>query len=407
MKNGFKGLGFIGGLTATAAILLSVGFSLAKGPDLDALRAIRVEKHSKVCASGEGTDVGCYARVVDDEKGSPRTSTTPEGYGPAQLRGAYSLNNLSSSDTIAIVDAYDHPNIKKDLDKYNSTFGLPQFPNCSANVTTSCFQKVNQRGGTSYPQQNAGWALEIALDVEVAHGLCPSCKILLVEADSNSYTNLLAAVDRAVLMGADVVSMSWGSIEFSSETIFDSHFNVPGVVFVTSSGDNGFGAGYPAASPYVVAAGGTTLAMIGNAYAGEAAWSGSGSGCSAYEPQPAHQTSLGLSGCAKRMIADVSADADPSTGAAVYSSIRYAGRSGWFKLGGTSLSSPVISAVYALAGNGSTINPANGYPYSHTLGLNDIVSGSNGSCSVSYLCNATSGYDGPTGVGSPIGVGAF
>ena len=368
------------------------------------------EKHLRVCSRPAKDDlsVGCDAHVVVDAGGTPKSATLPSGYGPAQFQGAYGLTNLNSTQTIGIVDAYNNPNIKSDLDKYNQTFSLPVFPNCSSTVTTSCFQKVNQRGGTSYPSTNSGWALEIALDVEVAHAACPTCKILLVEADSASYTNLLAAVDRAVTMKANVVSMSWGSSEFSSETSFDSHFNVPGVVFTTSSGDSGYGTSYPAASKYVTAVGGTTLAVdSNNNYAGESAWRGAGSGCSLYESQPSFQTALGLVGCTKRMIADVSADADPNTGAAVYDSVRYSGRSGWFQVGGTSLSSPIIAAVYALAGNGNTIAPANGYPYSHTLNLNDVVSGSNGSCTVTFLCHAVIGYDGPTGIGTPSGSGAF
>ena len=369
------------------------------------------DRHARVCNAPSQNDfsVGCNARVVTDAGGVAKAAVLPAGYGPAQLRGAYNLTSATSTQTIAIVDAYDDPNVKADLDKYNQTFGLPFFPNCSSSITTSCFQKVDQRGGTRFPLRDAGWALEISLDVQVAHALCPGCKLLLVESDSNSYSNLLKAVDRAVALKANVVSMSWGSSEFPAETSnsYDGHFKAPGVVFTASSGDSGFGTSYPAASQYVTAVGGTTLAVTNNVYAGETVWSGAGSGCSLYEPQPSFQAALGLVGCTKRMIADVSADADPNTGAAVYDSVRYQGQSGWFKVGGTSLASPIIAATFALASNAGSISPANGYPYAHLLDLNDVISGSNGVCSVSFLCHGAVGYDGPSGVGSPNGIGSF
>ncbi|MBI3624475.1 S8 family serine peptidase, partial [Candidatus Saccharibacteria bacterium] len=269
------------------------------------------------------------------------------------------------------------------------------------------FTKVNQRGGTSYPATNSGWALEIALDVETAHQTCQNCKLILVEADSSSYTNLMTAVDEARTLGATVISNSYGSGEFSGETSFDSYFNHPGVVFTFSSGDSGYGATYPAASPYVTAVGGTSLYLnANNSWLGESVWNGAGSGCSAYESKPGFQSD---SGCVKRTIADVSADADPYTGAAVYDSIRYQGRLGWFQVGGTSLASPLIAGIYGLAGGVSQSTQANSVPYSlvnYSTNLHDITTGSNGSCGT-YLCNGVSGYDGPSGLGSPLGFGAF
>jgi len=367
------------------------------------------EHHAPVCSSSRPDEPKCHARVVVDGKGSPQTAITPAGYGPAQLRGAYNLSGTtaSTSPIIAIVDAYDHPNIKADLDKYSSSFGIPTLPNCSGSIQNSavpCFQKLSQRGTTAYPSANAGWALEIAMDVEVAHATCQNCKILLVEADSSSYTNLMTAVDQAVTQGGKFISNSYGSSEFSGETSYDSHFNKPGVVFTFSSGDNGYGATYPAASPYVTAVGGTTLTVTNNTYGGETAWNGAGSGCSAYEPKPIWQTDTG---CSKRTIADVAAVADPTTGAAVYDSVRYQGKSGWFKVGGTSLSSPLIAGVYALANNLNNSTYGNSLPYANAAALHDITSGTNGSCGGIYLCTALSGYDGPTGLGTPNGNGAF
>jgi subtilase family serine protease len=202
------------------------------------------------------------------------------------------------------------------------------------------------------------------------------------------------------------VSNSWGGGEFSSETSpsYDGHFNRPGVPITVSSGDAGFGVEFPAASRYVTAVGGTTLNLRSdNTRLSETVWSDAGSGCSGYETKPAWQADTA---CARRAVADVSADADPATGASVYDSQGYQGRTGWFRVGGTSLSAPLIAGVYALAGNGaSTVYGS--FPYSHSASLFDVTSGSNGTCGGSYLCTASPGYDGPTGLGTPIGTGAF
>jgi subtilase family serine protease len=239
--------------------------------------------------------------------------------------------------------------------------------------------------------------------VQIAHGICPDCKILLVEAKSNSFANLMAAVDYAS-SHANVVSNSYGASEFSGETSYDFHFNHVGVPITVSSGDNGYGVEYPAASQYVTAVGGTTLSLSANgSRASETAWSGAGSGCSAYEPKPSWQTDTG---CARRTVADVSADADPASGAAVYDSYGSSGQKGWFTVGGTSLAAPLVAGVYGLAGNGASTTYAS-FPYAHSGSLYDVVSGSNGSCSGSYLCTSVRGFDGPTGLGTPAGIGAF
>src|SRR5581483_11663468 len=184
-----------------------------------------------------------------------------------------------------------------------------------------------------------------------------------------------------------------------------------GIAITVSSGDSGYGVEYPAASRYVTAVGGTSLNRASSARGWtESAWSGAGSGCSAYETKPSWQTD---GGCAGRTVADVSAVADPNTGLGVYdTNCNFVGQltgqcfSGWATVGGTSLSSPLIASVYALAGNTASISYGS-YPYSHTSGLNDVTSGSNGSCGGSYLCTAKAGYDGPTGLGTPNGTGAF
>ena len=370
-------------------------------------------QNKKVCGIATENNAACEARVVVDSKGKAKATELPaNGYGPTQFLGAYNLTGFSSSTqplVIAIVDAYDDPTIATDLDTYSSTYGIPQLPACDgpiASSTVACFQKSDQNGGTNYPATvNSSWALETSLDVEIAHAICQDCSIMLVEADTSFLPDLLTAIDTAVANNALVVSGSWGANEFSSETDYDSHFQKTGVAFTFSGGDNGYRTTYPAASQYVTAVGGTTLALDGNSYLSESAWNGTGSGCSLYEPKPAWQTDAD---CANRTMNDVSADADPGSGAAIYDSTPYTGTSGWFEVGGTSLSSPLIAGVYALQGVSSGI-AANSLPYvyGNIYNLNDVAEGSNGSCGGSYLCTAVLGYDGPTGLGTPAGIGAF
>jgi subtilase family serine protease len=345
----------------------------------------------------------CRALVASDANGTPQASTTPPpaALGPAQFHKAYNLPTTAAGvQTIAIVDAYDDPKAEADLAVYSNQYGLP--PCTTAN---GCFKKVNQTGGTTYPATDAGWALEISLDVQVAHAICQNCKILLVEAKTASIKNLGTAVNEAVKLGANVVSNSYGGSEYSGETRDEtSYFKHPGVAITVSSGDSGYGVSFPAASQYVTAVGGTTLNLAADgSYASETAWSGSGSGCSAYVAKPTWQTDTG---CARRTVADVSADADPASGAAVYDSVPYQGASGWYKVGGTSLAAPLVGAVYALAGNASATTYGS-YPYSHSTFLHDVRSGSNGSCTPAYLCTALTGFDGPTGLGTPNGIGGF
>jgi subtilase family serine protease len=357
-----------------------------------------------VCGKEASGHVRCMSYVTTNAQGKVVPAISPSvGYGPNNFLSAYNLGTgiTNKNKIIAIIDAYDQPNIFSDLNTYSDGFGISRLNQCTVSSTTSsCFQKVDQRGGTNYPISDLGWGLEISLDVEVAHAICRNCNILLVEADSSSYTDMLGAFDRAVAMGADVISNSYGSSEFSSETSYDSHFNLPGKAITFSSGDSGYGATYPAASPYVTSVGGTTLQSISPHV--ETVWSGSGSGCSMYESKPSFQKDTGCG--TKRTIADISADADPGTGAVIYDS----SYGGWLEVGGTSLSSPIIAGVYALgkgfSGYGNSVPYTNG---SYRVNLYDITSGSNGICGGSYLCTGATGYDGPTGLGSPIGTGAF
>jgi subtilase family serine protease len=338
--------------------------------------------------------------------GPSPSSATPSGYGPADLQSAYSLPSTSSGSgkTVAIVDAYNDPNAARDLATYRSKFGLPP---CSV----GCFSQVNQNGATSgLPVGNSGWAEEISLDLDMVSAVCPNCHILLVEASSSSFANLAKAEDTARgWPGVVAISNSYGGGEFSGEASYDSHYTSNTAAITVSSGDGGYGTEYPAASPDVTAVGGTSLNKATGTARGwtETAWSGAGSGCSAYEPQPSLQSSVGNihSNCSKRAVADVSADADPHTGVAVYDSYR---ESGWLVFGGTSVASPLVASVYALAGNTTAGSQASAaLPYLTPSSLNDVTSGSNGSCGGTALCTAGTGWDGPTGLGTPNGTGAF
>jgi subtilase family serine protease len=367
--------------------------------------------HRAVCgAVGQGF-AHCLADVVTDKNGvsfdgkANGTVSGPAGYHPGDLRSAYNLPSATAGagQTVAIVDAYDDPNAASDLSAYRSQFSLPACTTTGGQ--NACFRKVDQSGGTRYPRANTSWAEEISLDLDMVSAICPNCRILLVEASSNSLADLGAAENEAVKLGATEISNSYGGNESSSDTSsYDpSFFKHPGIAITASSGDGGYGVEYPAASQYVTAVGGTSLTRASNARGwSETAWSGAGSGCSAFDPKPTWQTDTS---CRTRTVADVSAVADPNTGVSVYDSYSSQGRSGWMVFGGTSVASPIIASVYALAGNAGTVNYGS-YPYAHTNSLNDVTSGSNGSCGT-YLCNALPGYDGPTGLGTPNGTGAF
>ena len=352
-----------------------------------------------VCGPAAAGFARCHALVRTDVTPS---ATTPSGYVPADLQAAYTLPSATagSGQTVAIVDAYDDPNAESDLGVYRSQFGLP-----ACTTANGCFRKVNQSGGTTYPRANGGWAQEISLDLDMVSAICPNCHILLVEASSSSLTNLGTAVNTAARLGATAISNSYGGSESSSDPSYDtSYYNHPGIAITVSSGDSGYGVQYPAASQYVTAVGGTSLTRASSARGwSETVWSGAGSGCSAYDAKPSWQTDTG---CSKRTVADVAAVADPNTGVAVYDSYSYQGQSGWLVFGGTSVSSPIIASVYALAGNAASVNYGS-YPYSHTSSLWDVTSGSNGSCGGSYLCTGSAGFDGPTGNGTPNGTGGF
>ncbi|HEX6839047.1 MAG TPA: S53 family peptidase [Polyangia bacterium] len=362
------------------------------------IKAIPQLPHKRVCDEPADGFAACHARIRTDAYGAMAVTATPSGLGPSQLQSAYKLDaTAGAGKVIAIVDAMDDPTAESDLGVYRSTFGLP-----ACTTANGCFKKVNQNGAASpLPKADAGWSGEIALDLDMASAICPNCKIVLVEASSASMTDLGTSVNQAVKQGATVISNSYGGGESSSNASFDSsYFNHPGVAIFASSGDGGYGVEYPAASPDVIAVGGTSLAKSTTNARGwvESVWGsvnnangGAGSGCSKFSAKPSWQKDAG---CAKRTVADVSAVADPNTGVAVYQG------GSWAVYGGTSAASPIVAATYALTGHGGDAT-VGAYAYNNTAKFFDVTSGANGSCGGSYLCTGGVGYDGPSGVGTP------
>jgi subtilisin-like proprotein convertase family protein len=346
---------------------------------------------------------------------SPNGSTAPYGLTPTQIRSAYGFNAVTfgsvtgdgSGQTIAIVDAYDNPKfvsssnsafLSSDLHNFDAAFGLPD----------PVFTKVSQTGGTAYPAGDTGWGTEIALDVEWAHVVAPEANILLVEANSASFTDLFAAVNYAkTVPGVSAVSMSWGGGEFSGETSYDSTFSTPaghtGITFLASTGDSGAPGGYPAYSSHVVAVGGTRLTLGANGtYGSESGWADGGGGISTTEAKPSYQSAITLS--TRRMMPDVSMDADPNSGVAVYDSFGNGTAAPWTAVGGTSLSAPMWAGLIALADQGRVLagqGTLDGYtqtlPKLYALpasDFHDVTTGNNGHA-------AGAGYDLVTGRGTP------
>jgi subtilase family serine protease len=323
------------------------------------------------------------------------------GFSPAQLQSAYNLPSSSkgSGQIVAIVDAYDNPNAAADLAEYRSYFGLP----------AAKFYKYNQSGGQNgYPEGDPYWGVEIDLDVEMVSASCPNCTIYLVEADSSAWGDLQTAEAEAVKLGSDIVSNSYNGIGAS-----EKYYDTKGVTYLASAGDEGYnngpyGLGDPVSFPSVVAVGGTTLAQ-GSGSRGwtETVWPGSGAGCSKeLKPKWQHDP-----GCKFRTADDVSAIADPNTGVAEYDSYGYGG---WLVSGGTSVSSPFIAGIFALAGNATSQRGGETFwlrKHQRGTDLFPITSGSDGNCSPKYLCTAGTheyrDYSGPAGWGTPNGVGAF
>jgi hypothetical protein len=405
-------------------------------------------------------------RLVSPAGSSPGAT----GVSPAQLHKAYELPFESTeAQTIAIVDAYDDPNAEADLGVFDQHYGLP-----ACTHENGCFSKVNQQGlAAPLPPGNGEWSIEISTDVQVAHSLCENCHIVLVEASSDTFLNLDAAENTAAALlqaasppGAPSgeISNSWGGEEPGLDS---SAFNHPGIVITASSGDSGYlnwdeynsrfqegsgwfeGPSYPASSPRVVAVGGTSLSVSkpSGTWLGETVWNNEhgagGGGCSAdfaaplWQPNAAGWSAVGCG--SQRAVADISADADPTTGVHAYDSVPEGLGTEeeatnhtvleWITIGGTSVASPIVASAFALAGgaHGVPYPAATLYANAGSAGLHDVLAGGNGECDGVYqnpscgasftaaldcgeghtICNATSGYDGPTGVGTPSGLTAF
>lgn len=321
---------------------------------------------------------------------------TPVGLDPGTIKNVYNLPSTGGSGTIAVIDAYDDPNIADDLNVFSAQFGLPL-----CNAANPCFEKHPM---STKMRTDSGWALEESLDAEWAHAIAPGAKVLLVEAKSSRGNDLLAAIDYA-RQRPDVIaiSMSWSGGEFSSEAGYDFHFvSNYGAVFFAASGDSGSGVQWPAVSPNVVGVGGTTLNLMNGQLSSEIAWSGSGGGLSAYESEPSYQASYGVPGAnGMRAVPDVSYDADPATGVAVYDSVHYQGQKGWFEVGGTSIGAPQWAAIQALSGRAaSQFFYSDASSGSYTNYFRDITIGTNGTCG--FYCLSTLNYDYVTGLGSPV-----
>jgi subtilase family serine protease len=383
--------------------------------------------YKSVCGPVQRGWARCFALVRTDIGGIPggdhalvSRNSTPSGYGPAQLDKAYNLpTSGGSGQTIALVESGDYPTAAADLSTYRSQYGLS-----ACTTSNGCFKKVSQTGSTtSLPKENAGWAEETALDMDMVSATCPNCHILIVEATSSSNANLNAAENEAAALGATVISNSFGGSESGSS---NSAYNHSGIVITASAGDSGYAEGsqQPCSYSTVVCTGGSSLVAASNSRGySETVWNdlasgngATGSGCSSYVAKPSWQTDKG---CTKRSQSDVSFDADPENGVAVYDSTSYEGYSGWLVFGGTSVAAPALAGVYGLAGNASSLGPnaAKSFWTNAGKGLNAVTSGNNlasgkkCNSSYTYICtagtNADGVYSGPTGWGTPNGDSDF
>jgi hypothetical protein len=383
-------------------ILASLAFALASAGATRA-RAAADPRTRDLC----GGKVRCFAKLVADGEGNVVTFPSPPraALAPSDLASAYKLPPRGGAGKIvAVITAFDYPNAEADLATYRATFGLPP---CTA--ATGCFTKIAEDGSSRYPEVDpegcSGWNGEQALDLDMVSAGCPDCRILLVEANLAATPDFEAAVASALAAGAVAVSNSYGSPEQAVTSSNDAAYSSSVALITASAGDNGFGASFPATGSGVLAVGGTTLVRDGSSSRGwtETAWSGTGSGCSAFIDKPAWQHDVG---CTMRIAVDVAAIADPGTqadprGVATFCTDGAAGeaQAGWRVGGGTSTASPLVAAAFTLLG----VRPEPGLPWrTRGAAFFDVTSGSNGSCA-GYLCNAAVGYDGPTGWGTPNG----
>lgn len=391
---------------ASGAVLAAAMMSVVGTVPVSATPAAERPVRS-ICPESE-QDSSCQLSVplgADDRPLSVSAATSAGGQPlmAADLQDAYGLPSdlLGHGQTIAVVVPFDHPTAEADLAVYRETNELPP---CDENFP--CLRKVGQRGGDELPVVNPEWSLHAAVGLDLASAACPNCTLLLVEADDASWANLGLAVDQAAAQGADVILPMWGIPEYDGQQDAAGHFDHPGSVVVSASG-SGFGNGagrqmLPAAYDSVIAVGGTVLFRDDATSRGwqEHAWSGSGSGCSLYQERPVWQRE---GDCGDwRGVADVAAVASDLSLVSVYESTHL---SGWGFVAGTPVAAAIVAGIYGLAANAELIDPSR-HLYRNSRRLHDITEGGNGTCG-SYMCTARRGYDGPTGLGTPNGIGAF
>ncbi|HEX3758353.1 MAG TPA: S53 family peptidase [Kofleriaceae bacterium] len=363
-----------------------------------------------VCHRGP---VRCLAHVRTHASGQIQSdAATPTGYGPSELQDAYRIDpsvTVTDHPTVAVVGAYGYAALESDLAAYRAHYGLP-----ACTTASGCLRVVNQGGQSAPlppdPPASDDWTVEAALDLDMVSAACPACSLLVVEANNSDVANLYAAEDEAAALGPTVITNSWGAPEGSDLASAEAHFDHPGIAIFVAAGDFGYndqfsstgtGPDYPGTSAHVIAVGATRLVRDATARGwGETAWSvtggrdrsAGGSACSTHIAKPAYQTD---SPCAFKATTDIAAVGDPATGVAVYN----AGSAGWITVGGTSAAAPLVAAIFAETGNGAQSSGA--FLAAHASALNDVVTGNNGTCSDSKLCNAGVGWDGPTGYGTP------
>jgi kumamolisin len=309
----------------------------------------------------------------------------------------------SGSQVIAIVDAFHLPNALSDLQSFSSTFGLAA-PNLQV-----VFCNASSCGVATAPPVNSSWTLESALDIEAAHAMAPAAKIVLVEGLSASFANLNLAIDdaanRANAAGGGEVSMSFGASEFGGETAFDIHFQKPKVVYLASSGD-AHAVFWPAVSPFVVGIGGTTINRSGTgAFTSESAWVDTGGGLSTVYSRPTYQNGVSSVVGTHRGVPDVAADADPNSGFPVLCTTC----GGWFQVGGTSLSSPLMAGMMNVAATKAGIFASSGtkeltHLYNRLGVATKFFDVTAGTCPGD---SAAVGWDKCTGIGTPRGTKAL
>ena len=415
-------------MRAAAGLLLSAGLLLpgiAAGPALAAPQSATSLPAGAKEACPDSTTAGTMScALVDTAAGDSINgqSTNPDGLGPGDLQGAYDLQGatLGQDQTVAIVEAGADPTAAADLAVYRSQYGM-----AACTTGDGCLSIENENGGSSLPTATiGGWPDETAFDLDVVSAICPNCHLLLLEADSQSIADLSTAANTAAgTPGVHVVDNTYAGTEFENETTYDANYDHPGVAMVAAAGNDGYTGtvNYPAASPDVTAVSGTVVSYDSSTglYQDTGAWASDTTGCSAYESAPSWQ---GDTGCGGRAVADIAAAAAVSVNGVINPlDIAYystTGSDGWTDGGGTGAAADIIAGAYALAGTppsgsspasfpytnpgGSYTTPGNAYPYD--TGLNDITSGSTGTCTLTDMCNAAPGYDGPTGVGTPSSI---